>query len=311
MIDPKAEALAAACEKVSPTSGMPGLQEALGELFDEAAIEWVLTRGGWHRLGGVVDSHLNRISSNISDWAEKQAEDDPDGLLASYIDSDYRVTRIAGKTHYFTLPVGEKAEDFTQIEIEELQEVIDRPLIMEDWYPETLADFIDPVNYTRLNPEPVGPACYKFRRITPIAELPRRMNPGRATENLRRFFADWGKSSAGDELFCRHWVLAIREYEDSDHETRVAARPLSTFDGELPELPRGEKLQGSELASAIHAYDRQLGYPFAWYFNLLRSKSENYELARAVLTDQMGAYDYLPVRDVGVLRAWEERPYSV
>jgi len=309
---PGTEELTALCEQALLESGMPGLEAALEQLFQDTRIKWVLTRDGWHRLGGVVDSDLNRISGNISEWAEKQCDGDSEALLANYMDSAYLVTHIAGKTHYFTLPVGEKPEDFIQIEIEELQEVVERPLIMGDWYPETLEDFIDPVDYTRLDPQPVGAACYKFRRFTPAAELPLRMNPGRSTENLRRFFEDWRKSSAGEHaLFCRHWVLAIREYQDSDHETRVIARPLSIFDDEPPNLPQGEKLQGSELANSIHAYDRKLGYPFAWYFNLLRRKSENYELAKAVLRDQMGVYDYLPARDVKVLRNWEERPYSV
>jgi len=44
---------------------------------------------------------------------------------------------------------------------------------------------------------------------------------------------------------------------------------------------------------------------------MLSSHSENYTLAEAVLRDQMGAYDYLPAKDLKVLRQWEERPYGV
>jgi hypothetical protein len=44
---------------------------------------------------------------------------------------------------------------------------------------------------------------------------------------------------------------------------------------------------------------------------MLGQKSGNYALADAVLADQMGAYDYLPPRDLKVLREWESRPYGV
>jgi hypothetical protein len=76
-------------------------------------------------------------------------------------------------------------------------------------------------------------------------------------------------------------------------------------------LPSGEILRGAELANAIHGYDRQLGYLFAWFFIMLSRKAANYSLAEAVLGDQVGAYDYLPARDLKVLRQWEERPYAV
>jgi hypothetical protein len=44
---------------------------------------------------------------------------------------------------------------------------------------------------------------------------------------------------------------------------------------------------------------------------MLGSKAENFAVAEAVLRDQMGAYDYLPAKDLKVLRSWEERPYGV
>ncbi|MEW7996397.1 MAG: hypothetical protein AB2825_18395, partial [Candidatus Thiodiazotropha endolucinida] len=74
---------------------------------------------------------------------------------------------------------------------------------------------------------------------------------------------------------------------------------------------RFNRLSGAELANAVHGYDRVLGYPFAWYFMMLGSTASNYTLADAVLQDQMGAYDYLPKRDLKVLREWEAKPYGV
>jgi hypothetical protein len=199
-----------------------------------------------------------------------------------------------------------------QIEIEELQEVLDRPLVDPDWFPDSVEEFLDPLDYPRLEPEPVAPAYYQFRRITAMAELLRHGGVGRQMSNLRRFMQDWADSSANDNArFCRHWVLALRESRGQDGLPQLSAKPVPTFAGELPALSTGERVRGAALANAIHGYDRHVGYPFAWYFTMLAQKSANVALADAVLADQMGAYEYLPARDLKVLRNWECRPYGV
>ncbi|MEJ2621230.1 MAG: hypothetical protein P8163_13480 [Candidatus Thiodiazotropha sp.] len=107
--------------------------------------------------------------------------------------------------------------------------------------------------------------------------------------NLQRFFRDWSASSAGDHgLFCAHWILALREYLDSDGEYCLSAKPYSTFQDDPSAVVPDETPQGAELANAIHGYDRVVGGPFAWYFNMLSGKSKNFTLAEAVLKDQMG-----------------------
>lgn len=194
-----------------------------------------------------------------------------------------------------------------------MQEVLERPLVERDWYPDSLEEFLEPLDYPKLEPEPVGRPYYQFRRITPISKLlhesPR---VKQSLYNLRRFFQDWDHSSAGEgEPFCLDWVLALREYIDTDGECRRNARPVCAYPEQLPDLPPGEALQGVKLANAVHEYDRHLGCRFAWYFIMVSSKAANYSLAEAVLRDQIGAYGYLPARDLKVLRQWEERPYGV
>jgi hypothetical protein len=305
--------LAECCAQTDAGSSVHALTGELRDLMPGLDLEWVLTRGRWHRLGGVVDADLRPVSNSITHWAEQESDGDVAQLIARHGDSGYFATRLTGKTHYFTLSRGDNAEDFIQLEIEELQEVVDRRLIVRGWYPDSLEELLDPLDYPRLDPKPVGKPYYLFRRIMPIAKLlgeePR---ANQALSNVRRFFQDWRQSSACEgEPFCRHWVLALREYMDSDGEYRLSAKPVSTFCGELPALPSGESLWGTELANAIHGYDHLLGYHFAWYFIMLSRKAANFTLAEAVLRDQMGAYDYLPARDLNVLRQWEERPYGV
>jgi hypothetical protein len=301
------------CRQVNALEGYSKLEEALQSALECVDLEWVMTRGGWHRLGGVVDGEYAPIAPNLRKWAEAMVGGDIDELIYRYRDSGYFVTHLAGRSHYFTLPTGDRPEQFIQIEIEELQEVIERPLIDHDWFPESLEEFLDPLDYPYLDPEPVTPPYYQFRRMIEMdklldapAESIRKLN------NLRRFFDDWQHSSAGEAgAFCRQWILLLSEYQDSYGETRLNARPLAKLHNVLPDLPDGSLLSGAALANAIHGYDRKVGYPFAWFFNMLSRKSSNYGVAEAVLKDQMGAYDYLPVRDLKVLRAWEERPYGV
>jgi hypothetical protein len=309
----KPEQLAVICSKATAAAGLDALSEQINGMMPELSFGHVATRGNWHRLGGVVDGDYRPISKNIVRWVEEQSGGDVEQLAAEYADKGYFVTRLAGKTHYFSASCGERPEAFIQIEIEQLQEVLDRPLMEREWYPESMEEFIDPLDYPRLVPEPLGAAYFQFRRITPVERLMKEASKdNQVLFNLTRFFDDWSSSSANEYgPFCHHWALALREYIDSDGECRVSAKPFSTFSEKVDSLVGAGELQGAELANLIHGYDRRIGYPFAWYFNMLGSKAENFAVAEAVLRDQMGAYDYLPVKDLKVLRSWEERPYGV
>jgi hypothetical protein len=309
----KNDELSDLCRQLNAIEGYSKLEQALQSALESDDLKWIMTRGGWHRLGGVVDGEYALVAQNLRKWAEEVAGGDVDELIYNYRDSGYFVTHLAGKSHYFTLPTGDRPEQFIQIEVEELQEVIERPLIDHDWFPENLEEFLDPLDYPYLDPEPVIPPYYQFRRMIEMDKLlDASAESDRKINNLRRFFDDWQHSSAGETSeFCRQWVLLLSEYQDSYGETRLNARPLAKLYGALPEFPDDALVSGVALANAIHGYDRKVGYPFAWFFNMLSRKSSNYGVAQAVLKDQMGAYDYLPARDLKVLRGWEERPYGV
>lgn len=306
------EALTRLCSELKPLQGVEALVEAVNRLIPDLQFSAVLSRGGWHRLGGVVDGDYRRVAGNIAHWVEQQSEGDFEGLIARYGDSGYFATRLSGKTHFITAPRGESPQDFIQIEIEELRETLDRPLIASDWYPNSVEEFLDPLDCSRVKAEPVGEAYYQFRRITSIGDLLDSAPSSRKIDNLRRLFADWSASSAGEHAaFCDHWVLALSEYRDREGLPQITVKPITTYSGEIPGLPQGQDTRGAALANAIHSYDRQLGYLFAWYFMMLGQKAGNLALANAVLADQMGAYEYLPKRDLKVLREWESRPYGV
>ena len=210
-------------------------------------------------------------------------------------------------------PTGERAADFVQLEVEELQEVLDHYLNDPDWLPDSLEEFIDPLDYPRLEPEPVAAPRYVFRRLLPVAGLIEALqdsNP--AQDRLLRFTGDWDQSSAaGKARFCDHWVLAVREYFDQYGIPHTSARPVATDKLTLPKPDPWGVNRGAALANQLHSFDREAGYPMAWYFHLLVAPGAALQIIPAVLEDHAAGYDYLPPADLDVLRRWRDAPYAM
>ncbi len=301
--------LAELCASLSGPFDTSGLAAAVQGLLPDLEVRYAMARSGWHRLGGVVDLDGARIAQSIVDWAEAESGGDIDDLMFKLVGQRYFATRLNGLTHYLVAPTGPEPQDFVQLEIEELQEVLDRCITDPDWFPDSIAEFVDPLDFPRLEPEPVGAPRLVFRRLVRVPSL---MASGDAGPKLRRFLADWERSSAGEsDHFCDHWVLAIREYQGRDGEDHTSAKPVPAIRDPVSGLPSGEVARGAQLANQIHGFDRALGYPFAWYFHMLTDPKVSHRLAEAVHADLMGAYDYLPVRDLKVLRDWYAEPYGV
>lgn len=92
------------CAATDTDTGLNELLAGIIRLFPDADFQCVLSRGGWHRPGGVVDADYQSVSDNIMQWAETVSGGDVDTLIADYQESGYFATRMAGKTHYFTAP---------------------------------------------------------------------------------------------------------------------------------------------------------------------------------------------------------------
>jgi hypothetical protein len=301
--------VAEVCQSVDVSDGIGPLVNAVQALLPDLSVSHAMTRGGWHRLGGVVDLDGQRIAHHITDWAEAESGGDIDELMFKLSELRYFATRLNGQTHYLVAQTGPLASDFIQIEIEQLQEVLDRCITDPDWFPDSIAEFVDPLDFPRLESEPVGPARMIFRRLVPVNEL---MESSDSGPRLRRFLDDWDRSSAGEtSAFCEHWVLSIREYRDQDGDDHRSAKPVPIPSVEIPSLADAEVARGVKLANQIHGFDRVLGYPFAWYFHMLTNPKVSHRLAEAVHADLIGAYDYLPVRDLKVLRDWYNQPYGI
>lgn len=301
--------LAGACNpelsSVTPEGILARLQTGVPEL----ELRYATARSGWHRLGGVVDADHRRIAKNIETWAEQESGGDIGLLMDRCAEIHGFGTKLEGSTHYLTAVIGADAGDFIQIEIEQVQEVIDRPLWDPDWMPDDLMEFADPLDFPRLDPEPVGPPHLLFRRLIRVADFLASEDAG---SQIKRFFKDWDRSSAKESAcFSDHWILSFREYLDTQGDSRLSAKPIPLLQGEERDLRDEEIERGAALANLIHGFDRHCGYHFAWYFHMLTQRRVSHRLADAVHSDLMGAFDYLPAKDIAVLRDWYDAPYSL
>jgi hypothetical protein len=305
--------IADACAASDPAGGEHELVAKLRILCPELEFRRVLVRGGWHRPGGVVDLDMRRVAEHLREWAERESDGEVATLMDRYRGRQLFATSLAGKTHYLVASTGERAADFVQLEVEELQEVLDHYLNDPDWLPDSLEEFIDPLDYPRLEPEPVAAPRFVFRRLLPVADLIEALQDGNSVQDrLLRFTRDWDQSSAaGKTRFCEHWVLAVREYFDQYGIPHTSARPVATDTLTLPKPDAGGVDRGAALANQLHTFDRETGYPMAWYFHLLASPGAAPQIIPAVLEDHAATYDYLPPTDLAVLRRWLDSPYAL
>ncbi len=293
------------------------LLQKLARIYPELSFVHVLTRSGWHRVGGVINNKGKRVTKNLREWLEKESAGDINKLIRQYADSEYIATSLIGKTHYFVAQTGEDAHQFVQLEIEEIQEVQDHQLLDIESLPDDIEDIIDPIDAEKLEPVPVGAPFYLFRRIRSIAEFmqshaDKRIENGKDLSDLQRFMQDWDRSSAKEAgPFSHFWVLSLREYTDAWGEPVTQGKPVSTIVRELPLMELNSTHRGAKLAGLIHQFDHTVGYPMAWYFYMLSHREVPFQLAEAIHKDLMGAYDYLPVRDLKVLKDWSAKPYGI
>ena len=308
-----APAVVETCARVPVSSGPGALVKALGQALPDWKFRHALSRGGWYRLGGIVDSDGRHLTDNLETWVEA-ALDERDGDLA-HLAEDFAgkklfATRLVGQTHYLVASAGDGSDDFLQLEIEDLQEMRVHQLFANE--PTSIEELVDPRGGSDI-PQPIGLPFYAFRRIQHVGAFLKRMlaqKPEPAA--IHRMVADWSNSSAAHTSdFYNHWVIATREHLDRYHQPVFRAQPIATLAGEPPEFDAASGCSGLKLHDALSHFDRGAGYPMAWYFHMLTSKAVPHWVAQSVVEDALAGFAYLPQRDVDVVRGWLHRPYSV
>jgi hypothetical protein len=306
------------CVRVPATAGPAVLARELATLAPELAFREVLARGGWYRLGGVVDGGGAHLADDLEQWAAGELAahaDDLDALHDAYAGRGLSATRLSGRTHYFVAACGAEADDFVQLEIEELQELVCHPLFAGEAPPASVEELVDPRSADiacTAAARPLGAPFLALRRLTPVRNFLDRMraqNP--EPQAIHRFVADWENSSAGAATqFSNHWVLALREHLDRYRQARLHATPVAALNGAPPKFAAAFGMQGLALRDALAHYDKAAGYPMAWFFHMLTTRAAPHALATAVIDDLQAGFHYLPDRDAAVIKEWLYRPYG-
>jgi hypothetical protein len=314
-----APAIQGCCRSTAVASGVNALVKSLADALPEWPFHYRLERGGWYRPGGVLDAQGRQIAANLENWAEA-ALHRHDGDMAAFIEelaeTPCYATRLSGKTHYFVAQAGEAPDDFLQLEIEELQAVKGHRLgssgAGSDDTPASLSELIDPIALPARKPEAIELPVYHFRRLLHIGTPLSRMAVNAPDAPILRFIADWSASSAGQaSVFHKQWLIALREYLDIYQQIQYRAQPIAVISGKPPAFELEPGANGLKLHAALQAFNREAGYPFAWFFHLLTTKAVPHWVAQTAVEDALNGFAYLPQRDTDVVRNWLHRPYVV
>jgi hypothetical protein len=233
-------------------------------------------------------------------------------LTDDYADRGLKATRLTGKTHYWVAGTGDGAVDYLQVEIEELQEVVCHPLFDGESMPGGIDDLVDPPSACDGEHPPLGMPFYSLRRVVHVGDFLGAMRAQKPDlQPIHRFVDSWEKSSAGHAVqFSHHWVVAVREHLDRFRQSIYHATPVAALNGISPKFESGFGARGLALHDALTRFDRQVGYPMAWFFHMITGKAVPHALAVAVVEDMQSGFSYLPERDLAVLKDWLHRPYG-
>lgn len=306
------------CVRVPASAGPAALTKELSQIAPHLSFREILARGGWYRLGGVVDAAGQHIADDLEKWAETElaARDDDIGALCDdYAESGLKATRLTGKTHYLVAATGPGATDFLQIEIEELQEMVCHVLFDPESPPGSIEELVDPRgsgSECASRAVPLGASFLALRRITDVADFSSRMRAQKPEpQSIHRFIDAWETSSAGAATqFSNHWVVAVREHLDRYRQPILNATPVAALNGTPPRFEIGFGAQGLALHNALSRYDKAAGYPMAWFFHMITTKSVPHAVATAVANDVQAGFHYLPDRDAQVVKDWLFKPYG-
>ncbi len=308
--------LAMDIEAISPRPHHSKLLEIANAVRPGCHFKHALFRGGWYRPGGVIAADGRLIADNLDAWARAELDDcdgDMQELVERHASSGLLVTRHTGRTHYFVAAYGSQPADFLQLEVEELQEVLDRHLIDTAHLPEDLQELTEPLLPEVVDAQAVGAPRYRFRRLIDMRQTVGKLSAidGR-NAGLLRLMSEWMSSSAATRgHFSDHWLIGLREHQDRYRNPVISLSLISRHARELKSFQWNIGLAGVEMAAQLQAFDRAAGYTSAWYFHLLAGTLTPPKIAYALERDLEAGFNYLPDTEVALLKSWINAPYSV
>jgi len=320
MIEPKlklaGQQITECCKKIIPGQNDDLLLQKLQQLIPDFPVRLAYTGEEWYRLGGVVDIHGKRIAGDLIEWVERtfiECGQNLQTLIDYTLEQNLIASKQTGKTLCFVVQTGERAEDFTLIEIDKTHEVTDRMLVDENHPPEDLEEFIDPLQPYCIESTGLGHSRYTYRRKTDVKLFMEVINEHHPTEHpVQRFMDDWNRSSAGQKYaMSEDWIIRPYRHTGRFGEQIVNVEIINTHKDNLPHMEDFAGKKGVSLSNILTRFDRHAGYPFAWFFYMVKGKQVSTHGAEAVYRDISNDFAYLPERDEAVIRDWIAQPYNV
>jgi len=162
-----------------------------------------------------------------------------------------------------------ESADYIQITLGSEVEWRAGSIVNPRWLSSEPEELCDPSRINREVPSPadqIGGPVYRLTcRNTAVVHVRSFLDRWSQIEReRRRFFRDWGDSSACAAGVFDYWALDVRDYtRDGGREVGFVPRPQRE--------PRGQLLadQGCSihfLMDQIEAIDREIGLPFSWFF---------------------------------------------
>jgi hypothetical protein len=304
------------CKKIIPGQNDDLLLQKLQQLIPEFPIKLAYTGEEWYKLGGVVDMHGKRIAGDLIEWVERtyiECGQNLQTLIEYTLEQKLIASKQTGKTMYFVVQTGNNAEDFTLIEIDKTHEVTDRMLVDENHPPEDLEEFIDPLQPFCIESTGLGHSRYTYRRKTDVKLFMEVINEHHPVEHpVQRFMDDWNRSSAGQKYrMSEDWIIRPYRHTGRFGEQIVNVEILNTQKNNLPHMEDFAGKKGVSLSNLLTRFDRHAGYPFAWFFYMVKGKLVSTHGVEAVYRDIANDYAYLPERDEAIVRDWIAQPYNV
>jgi hypothetical protein len=301
------------CKETLAGSGDAALVERIQKAYPDYPLRLARHGHDWYRLGGVVRPDSGRIAVDLNEWAERTFIECGQNFktLLDYCDEGhFLATRHKGVSLYLVAHTGPGAEDFVQIEVDRTQEVADRYLIDTEQPPDDLEELIDPLAPVKVEPFAVGAPRYTYRRKTEVVLFMKELARHRADcHPVQRFMDEWNASSAGKAaVFCHDWSVRLNQHKGKHSEKLMNIEVVSNRSQDLPRLESPEAKKGKALQVLISRFDSQAGYPFAWFFFMVKGLVSPH-VGVSVYRDLTSDYGYLPARDAAVLKRWIADPY--
>jgi len=308
--------LAKLCKNTLPGHSDELLLAKIQALVPDYPVRLARTGSEWYRLGGIVDTGGKRVATDLVEWTERtfiECGKDLQTLIDYTRAQKLIATRQTGNTLSFVIQTGCGAEDFIQLDIDKIHEMSDRLLVSESHPPEDLEEFIDPLTPEYVDTFGIGAARYAYRRKTDVAVFMTEINKHHLQEHpVQRFMDDWNRSSAQQKaVLSDDWI--VRPFRNTGRfgEQQINVEIINTQQKNLPQLDDINGKKGPALQNLLTRFDRQAGYPFAWFFYMAKSRLVSPHCGVAVFKDISDGFSYLPERDIAILKDWINTPYSV